>query len=243
MSLWKDLAGWFRTLFPSRAERKRRRARRSLARLVADTENNVSVHPDDFDRVKISMAGKGNTIRIGKLREGQGIVNLRIFGSGCRIDIAEDVLVCRDLTVVLGMDHPHHGAIEDAAFTLGAGVRVEDCKACVLTSHGRIEVGAGGQISVGVTLYNTDAHPVYRLGSDKPVNRARTLHVGDHVWIGAHVTVLKNAHIPDDCIVGWGSVVTGRFEHPHCALGGNPAKVIAEGITWGVNDPRYLAGE
>lgn len=243
MSICDRLTGWARRLFPSRTERKRRLARRRLARLVADPQNSISVHPDDLDRVRISLTGKGNAIRVGKLREGRGKVDLRIFGDGCVIDIAEDVSVGQDLTVVLGMDHPHHGAITDAAFVLGAHTRIESGKACVLTSHARIEVGEKCLLSVGVTLYNTDAHPVYRLGSDVPVNRARTLHVGDHVWLGAHVTVLKNTVIPDDCIVGWGSVVAGRFGQSHCALGGIPAKVIAEGVTWDISDPRYLAGE
>ncbi len=33
--------------------------------------------------------------------------------------------------------------------------------------------------------------------------------IGDRVWIGANVTVLRNTHIGDDCVIAAGSVVKG----------------------------------
>lgn len=47
----------------------------------------------------------------------------------------------------------------------------------------------------------------------------------------------KNTKIPDDSIVGWGSIVTKVFHEPNIILAGIPAKIIKRGINW---DRRYI---
>lgn len=49
--------------------------------------------------------------------------------------------------------------------------------------------------------------------------------IEDDVWIGANVTLLKNAYISKGCVIGACSVVTKRTE-PYGIYVGNPAKLI-----------------
>ncbi|OKH19905.1 acyltransferase [[Limnothrix rosea] IAM M-220] len=49
--------------------------------------------------------------------------------------------------------------------------------------------------------------------------------IGDRVWIGANVTILKGVNIGDDAVVGAGSVVTKDIPAQAIAVG-NPAKVL-----------------
>jgi acetyltransferase-like isoleucine patch superfamily enzyme len=49
--------------------------------------------------------------------------------------------------------------------------------------------------------------------------------IGDRVWIGANVTILKGVTIGNDAVVGAGSVVTKDIPAKAIAVG-NPAKVI-----------------
>lgn len=49
--------------------------------------------------------------------------------------------------------------------------------------------------------------------------------IGDRVWIGANVTILKGVTIGDDAVIGAGSVVTKNIPSQAIAVG-NPAKVI-----------------
>lgn len=54
--------------------------------------------------------------------------------------------------------------------------------------------------------------------------------IGDNVWLGANVTILKGAHIGDNCIVATGAVVIrGQYE-ANSILAGNPAKIVKTGI-------------
>lgn len=62
-----------------------------------------------------------------------------------------------------------------------------------------------------------------------------SIHIGNHVWVGAYASIMKNVYIADDCIVGWGSVVSGKFDTSNCVLAGNPAKLVRQGITWEAN--------
>jgi len=54
---------------------------------------------------------------------------------------------------------------------------------------------------------------------------AKPTKIGDRVWIGANVTILKGVTIGNDAVVGAGSVVTKDIPEKAIAVG-NPAKVI-----------------
>lgn len=73
---------------------------------------------------------------------------------------------------------------------------------------------------------------IYELGSTQHINRVDTLKIGNHVWVGWHASIWKNVCIADDCIIGAYAVVTKSFSEPHCAIAGNPARVVRRNITW-----------
>ena len=52
-----------------------------------------------------------------------------------------------------------------------------------------------------------------------------TIVIEDDVWIGANVTLLKNAHISKGCVIGACSVVVKKTE-PYGVYVGNPARLI-----------------
>ncbi len=50
--------------------------------------------------------------------------------------------------------------------------------------------------------------------------------IGNDVWIGANVTILKGARIGNGCVIATGSVVTAGDYPDRSILGGAPARVI-----------------
>ncbi|GMA86775.1 hypothetical protein GCM10025868_20250 [Angustibacter aerolatus] len=66
-------------------------------------------------------------------------------------------------------------------------------------------------------------------GSERP--KRAPVALGDHCWVGAGAAVLKGVRLGAHCVVAAGSVVT-RGAEPGRLLGGNPATVLAEGVTW-----------
>ncbi len=55
--------------------------------------------------------------------------------------------------------------------------------------------------------------------------------IGNHVWIGSNVTVLKGVEIGDGSIIAAGSLVNKNIP-PGVLAGGVPAKILKEGVTW-----------
>ena len=236
---------WLWYSFLSNILTKRRRAyARNMARmtrLVERKDNEIIADPCDWRRLDIRISGVGNTIRVGRLREGKGLVSVHIFGNNCSVHIGAGFTTCYNTLLLIGINHRNFGSVEGCTIRIGENVSMESATIQICNSTASVLIGDDCMMANGVNIFHTDAHPVYSLGGDAPVNLVRELSIGEHCWIGTNAVILKNSHIPDDCIVGWGSVVSGRFNEAHCAIAGNPARVVKHGITWKQGDARYTA--
>ncbi len=221
----------------------RRRLLKRIAR-IREQGNEIIIAADDIRRIKFTVRGRGNYIRIGKLAPGTGKISIDIFGENCRVEIGDGFCVSQQLGVVIGQDHPNFGKVIGSKVCIGNETSIESATIITFNSHTEVAIGANCMFSFGITLYQTDGHPIYEFGTNKICNIPRTMQIGNHVWVGKDVTILKNAIIPDGCIVGWGSVVSGRFTQPHAIICGDPARQI-EGrkVDWAEGDPRYIANE
>ena len=92
-----------------------------------------------------------------------------------------------------------------------------------------IKIGNGVIIGPYVRIRDSDSHHLKYSGYDKKVTAP--IIIEDNVWIGMGVTILKGVTIGEGCVVATGAVVTKSFP-PGCLIGGNPAKVIRENVSW-----------
>lgn len=90
-----------------------------------------------------------------------------------------------------------------------------------------ITIGDDVCISENCTLRDSDNHEMLREG----YTQSAPIVIGNHVWIGLNVTILKGVNIGDGCMIAAGSVVTKSFP-PECLIGGVPAKILRENIRW-----------
>jgi len=58
-------------------------------------------------------------------------------------------------------------------------------------------------------------------------HRARPVHIGDHVWIGAKAVILAGAHIGDGAVIAAGAVVRERIE-PGAIVAAEPARPLLD---------------
>ena len=113
---------------------------------------------------------------------------------------------------------------KNAILEIGQGTYInEGTKISVKTE---CTIGKNCAISNDVTILDSDFHQIEGYSqSDTGV------HIGNHVWICANATILKNVSIGDNCIIGANSVVL--HDVPDCCLiVGNPAKIIRRDINW-----------
>lgn len=92
-------------------------------------------------------------------------------------------------------------------------------------------MGQDIQFSWGCQVMDSDTHHIYD-ESGKEMNPDKEVRIGDKVWIGSNVVIMKGANIPDNCVVGACSFVSsGKFE-PNTIILGAPAKSVKKIGGW-----------
>ena len=99
----------------------------------------------------------------------------------------------------------------------------------IINCFNYIEIGSGTVISDDVRIQDSDNHYVVESGKNKP--NTKPIIIGNHVWVGKNVLILKGVHIGDGAIVAAGSVVI-KDVPAKSLVAGNPAKVIKEEVIW-----------
>ena len=92
------------------------------------------------------------------------------------------------------------------------------------------EITIGNNTFIGRDVWirdNNGGHHIIQTGyTDKAPVR-----IGDYVWIGSNVQIMKGVTIGEGAVIAGNSVVTSNIP-AHTMASGNPAKVVAENITW-----------
>lgn len=214
---------------PSR--KKRKQLRTALQNEQYKKNNTIDIPSDVAKYVRLTINGKNNKVRIGNIRFGGAkTLNIVINGSDNEITIENGVYI-RTLGITIG-EPGNSPKAHDTSVHIGE--RSTFAQTCLMTihSHTRIEIGRDCMFSSGIYIQHTDSHPIYELGQEAHFNYADELKIGNHVWVGMGVNILKNVKIADDCILGAYSVIAKSFSEEHCAIAGNPARIIRRGITW-----------
>lgn len=118
-------------------------------------------------------------------------------------------------------------ASENAVISIGDGTFIT--ANTIIVAKESIRIGENCAISWNVQIIDSDFHP-YKIG-DKVQQWTKPINIGDHVWIGSGVTILKGVKIGDGAIIAAGSVVTKDVESG-CLYGGSPARLIKRNVDW-----------
>lgn len=90
------------------------------------------------------------------------------------------------------------------------------------------ELSIGNDVLIASKVYISDHDHDFTSLGDVPKNWpliSAPVIVGDRVWIGENVSILKGVTLGDDCVVGANSVVTKSFPN-RSVIAGVPAKTI-----------------
>lgn len=96
----------------------------------------------------------------------------------------------------------------------------------------KIIIGNDCMIAKESRIYCSDFHSIIDLSTGRAFNRGVEIIIGNHVWIGEGVKILKNTHIADNVIIGTASIVTKDLLTPYSLYAGNPASLKKSGIDW-----------
>lgn len=103
----------------------------------------------------------------------------------------------------------------------------------IICSEGtQVTIGRNCMVSFDVEIRTTDSHAIFDQTTNRRINVASDVTVGDDVWIAAHAKLLKGTKISNGSVVGFGSIVTKEFNESNVVIVGNPAKIIKSKIYW-----------
>lgn len=178
----------------------------------------------------IIVKGNNNSIEFG---EDIKLINahIEIWGNNVVVNIGKNCSFNNFYGVFSGSDNP-----EDK-ITLSIGdnfFNVDDLQIFIGGGENTsLEIGKDCLFSRRIAIYAHDGHKIYDKETGKLINIPKnSLKIGNHVWVGHGVNILKGSCIPNNTVVGSGSIVTGRFTDENTSIAGNPAKVIKRNILW-----------
>ncbi len=185
-------------------------------------ENDVQIDPHFVETGSgfVSVKGRGNRVRIGR----PAIAGSAHFVAehGARIDVEDGC--------VLGAAYVYALA-PGAAIHIGGGTAFNGITHVTAHEPATIRVGRGCLFGPDCSLTSSDVHRIFDLKKGTRLNPAGDIVLGDRVWLAARAVVFRNSVIGHDSVVGWASVVKGRFP-ANVVLAGSPAKVVRKGIRW-----------
>ena len=124
--------------------------------------------------------------------------------------------------------------IEDSGCTISLGAHTALCGDIQLAAmEGTdITVGKGCLFANAVRLRTGDSHSLLKKSTGARINPSKSITVGNHVWVGTGVTILKGVQVADGCVVGAGSLLAKAYSQPNCVLAGVPAREVKQDVDW-----------
>ena len=150
------------------------------------------------------------------LCEGKGRI---VVGEGTTFGFIEDA----DFWTTYEFLNPRNA---DSKISIGKNCQI--CNHFTAVSEGEgLEIRDNVLVGTSVTVLDSDFHeidPEKRIGGTPKTGKVV---IGDNVWIGDRVMILKGTTIGKNSVVAAGAVVSGEFP-ANVVIGGVPAKVIRE---------------
>ena len=144
--------------------------------------------------------------------------NCLILEEGCRIYDSQIQFFGENNTVKI----EHDCVLKNVDIWISDGGIIEGKK---------VRIGEKCLFSDTITFRTGDSHSI--LDSDgKRINKAKDITIGDHVWIGQQVIVLKGSTVGADSIVGTGALLTGKTYDSNSIIAGIPAKIVKQHVSW-----------
>ena len=185
------------------------------------TDDNVVSGIESLENSSITFRGEGNVLLADKVK----LKNSRIIFNGS------------NSLVYLSNSHRIYYLTISAWYNntvyIGKNCSFNGIVALSLSEEQSIFIGDTCMFSSGITFDTADPHLIYNTQTYQRVNPSKSIFLGDHIWIGRNVSLLKGAKVHSGSIIALNSVVTGSKIIPsNVSIGGSSAKIIGRDVFW-----------
>jgi maltose O-acetyltransferase len=113
---------------------------------------------------------------------------------------------------------------KDATVSIAENVVINN-NCSIVADKTSIRIGANTLIGVNVHISDSDGHAMHPLKRRLGEQQCAPVVIGQNVFIGSHVIILKGVEIGENSVIGSGSVVVKSIP-ANVIAAGNPAKII-----------------
>jgi len=187
------------------------------------------------NKAYLNIKGNNNHIISGKSKNSSKI-SIQIYGDNNKIYIGDDV----HINGIIDIGFKWHNKVNNAVIKIGKNSYINYVTMVILEPDSQIIVGDDCMFASEIDMWASDTHSITDMDG-KLLNYGGKIEIGNNVWIGKGVKIGKYAKISNNSVVGWGSVVSSKFDCPNVIIAGNPAKIVKQNINWNKLSPyNYL---
>lgn len=180
-------------------------------------------------KVKMSRGGVNSSFsKFASIRIGFHEVPIMEPNARTVLSIDKGGVLCFDGTAHIGKGTKIHVA-SNAKLQLGDNFAVS--ASTQINCYKSIRFGRDIQFSWDCLVMDSDTHHIYNETGEK-INEDQDIVFGNKIWIGCRSTILKGSIIPDGCVIGAGSLVSGHCFEENTIIAGIPAKSLKKIGKW-----------
>lgn len=150
-----------------------------------------------------------------------GALSIDIQGNDCRLIVGERCTIA-GLFKIRG---------NGCSIIIGDETTIGRATLFAMENGRSIVIGKECMLSHDIYGNTSDSHSIIDLESGLRTNAPHDIVLEDHVWIGMRAFLSKGITIGSGAIVAAHSVVTKDIPR-NVAVGGNPARILKEGVNW-----------
>lgn len=181
-------------------------------------DNFINISGNKATKIKFFIKGNSNLINI---RGDISISLISMSGNNNQFLVESDCILTGLNIVIRG---------NDCIIKISKNTTIGGARIVCMGAFNSIEIGEDCQFSDRIEIWATDSHPIYN-ENGYLINQSKPILIGNHVWLGSNVTILKGVSIDDNAIVGISSLVTKNII-ANSINAGNPSKLIKENVSW-----------
>lgn len=121
---------------------------------------------------------------------------------------------------------------DNCSITIGHKTTIGSADIFCGESNTKIEIGEDCMFSRDIRMNTSDFHSIISTETGKRINPPQDIKIENHVWVGNNAFIGKGSVIRKNTVVASRAYLSGKEYPSHTIIGGLPAKVIKEKVTW-----------
>lgn len=105
------------------------------------------------------------------------------------------------------------------------------CHINVQEDNQSIIINRDCMFSNNIIVRTSDSHPIYDNITHQRINNAKSIEIGEHVWVAPNSKIMKGAIIGNGAIIGSDTTISHKIPNNALAVG-RPAKIVKTDLSW-----------